>query len=251
MKRIFFWLTAFSMVFSLNLRAEPLVLESAAEQSILIELYTSEGCNSCPPAERYLNSYTDHEDLWSKYIPVAFHVDYWNDLGWKDRFSSAQYSQRQRRYATVKRQRTVYTPAFMVNGENWRPGFYNAGIDVKQSKVGALKLVIENGQVQGHFMALGGATEPAVLNLALLGMKLESRISAGENRGKHARHEFVVLSHQQYSSSSNQWRVPLPAYQGDEAMSFALVGWVSRPGDPSPVQAVGGPIASQLVSQSL
>ena len=64
--------------------AGQLVLNSGVEQVTLLELYTSQGCSSCPPAERWLNSYVDSDELWTKTVPLAFHVDYWDYLGWKD-----------------------------------------------------------------------------------------------------------------------------------------------------------------------
>ena len=70
---------------------------SGNERNQLIELYTSEGCSSCPPADRWLAQFVDHPKLWQQIIPIAFHVDYWNYLGWHDRFSLKQHSRRQER----------------------------------------------------------------------------------------------------------------------------------------------------------
>lgn len=233
-----------------QLHASPLVMESNLEQAVMIELYTSEGCSSCPPAERYLNSFSEHRELWSTYIPLAFHVDYWNDLGWKDRFSSREFSQRQRQYAALKRKRTVYTPAFIVNGDNWRPNHYGTDIDVPRETVGRLKLVVDREQgIQAEFQMLDDDTGPKLLNIALLGMGIETHIRAGENRGKQAHHKFVVLSHQQFSSTSRRWQVALPKTAEQQARSFALAAWISRPGDPTPLQAVGGAIPGDWVTQ--
>jgi len=90
--------------------AESLNLESGVEKNTLIELYTSEGCSSCPPAEEYLNNFKNKKGLWQTWIPVAFHVDYWDYIGWKDRFAAKKFGQRQRQYAKLKRTSTVYTP---------------------------------------------------------------------------------------------------------------------------------------------
>src|ERR1051326_5468046 len=80
--------------------AEPPTFESGETQNSLIELFTSEGCSSCPPAEKWLSALKTNQDLWKKTIPVAFHVDYWNHLGWRDRFSKPEFTSRQQRYAT-------------------------------------------------------------------------------------------------------------------------------------------------------
>ncbi|MDH5614701.1 MAG: DUF1223 domain-containing protein, partial [Gammaproteobacteria bacterium] len=104
--------------------AEPVTLVSGQGQKVLIELYTSEGCSSCPPAEKYLNTYRHNKELWHTYIPVAFHVDYWDYIGWKDRFASPSFSTRQRQHARERNVRSVYTPSFMVNGAGWQPGWF-------------------------------------------------------------------------------------------------------------------------------
>ena len=248
MKIFFLLLSLLWLLPHSSLYAEQLVLESQDTQSVLIELYTSEGCSSCPPAERYLNKFTDHQDLWRRFIPLAFHVDYWDYLGWKDRFSKAGYSQRQRHYAQVKNQSTVYTPAFMVNGKNWRPGFYNRDISAADVQAGKLKLIINDRQLQVTYAPRHRAQTDMQLNIALLGMGIESAIEAGENSGKQARHEFVVLSHQQYPSSPTaEWQVPMPINKYQEVTSFALVAWVSLRGNPAPLQSVGGPIPRWLL----
>jgi len=77
-------------------RADPLVLNSGKAQVTLVELYTSQGCSSCPPADRWLNEFTDSDRLWTQLVPVALHVDYWDYLGWEDPYASAENSARQR-----------------------------------------------------------------------------------------------------------------------------------------------------------
>ncbi len=94
-----------------------IVIRSPETQVSLLELYTSEGCSSCPPADRWISKLKKDDRLWSSMIPVAFHVDYWDYIGWKDRFASPEYSLRQRNYARSKNLKTVYTPGFLLNGE--------------------------------------------------------------------------------------------------------------------------------------
>ena len=74
--------------FSLQAKEKSIHLSSQNKQFILIELFTSQGCSSCPPAEKWLNQFIKDKELWEKYIPVAFHVDYWDYLGWKDPYSN-------------------------------------------------------------------------------------------------------------------------------------------------------------------
>ena len=93
---------------------------SGPQQTALIELYTSEGCSSCPPAEAWLSRLKDNPGLWKQFVPIAFHVDYWDRLGWRDRFSSQRWTERQRRYASLWESESVYTPAVVVNGREQR-----------------------------------------------------------------------------------------------------------------------------------
>src|SRR6478609_8524746 len=95
-------------------------LESGTTQTTLLELYSSEGCSSCPPAEAWMASLRDAPGLWRDFVPVVFHVAYWDRLGWRDRFASEQFTQRQYAYAARWRSDSVYTPEFVANGEQWR-----------------------------------------------------------------------------------------------------------------------------------
>src|SRR5438552_17449486 len=96
------------------------VFETGNTQSTLIELFISEGCSSCPPAEKWLSGLKSNRDLWKKIVPVAFHVDYWDRLGWRDRFAKPEFTSRQQRYAAAWGGDSGYTPGFVVNGKEWR-----------------------------------------------------------------------------------------------------------------------------------
>ncbi|MGJ8664273.1 MAG: DUF1223 domain-containing protein, partial [Marinicella sp.] len=95
MKYQFKCLLLFLMISKLSLAAQ-WETSSADEQTTLIELFTSEGCSSCPPADAFLSQFQNSDDLWNQYIPIAFHVDYWDYIGWKDVFASPEFSARQR-----------------------------------------------------------------------------------------------------------------------------------------------------------
>jgi len=92
--------------------AEDIEFNSGNKKVALVELYTSQGCSSCPPADEWLNTLKDKPGLWSKFVPVAFHVDYWDYLGWKDSFSKKEYSSRQRLHRKQGNVKVVYTPGF-------------------------------------------------------------------------------------------------------------------------------------------
>ncbi|MBI1424184.1 MAG: DUF1223 domain-containing protein [Gammaproteobacteria bacterium] len=215
-------------------------VQSGPQRTVMIELYTSEGCNSCPPAERFLNSLADNPRLWQTYIPLAFHVDYWDYLGWRDRFARPAYSQRQRDYARVLRARTVYTPEFFVNGKEWRRSLFAGMPAIPADETGVLKLSLQHTQLSASFVSAQGNPGPLQLHVALLGMGLTSEIRAGENAGRHSEHEFVVLAHAQINSENAHWQTSLPNVTDIRPTRRALVAWVSAPGNPAPLQATGG-----------
>ena len=218
-----------------------LVLDSGQQRNTLIELYTSEGCSSCPPAEALLNRFVDDPELWTRYIPVAFHVDYWDYLGWRDPYAAAQHSARQRQYANSGNTRAVYTPGFMVNGKEWRPRFREQRPALEKTTAGRLRITVRDQHLEARYSeAERAAAEPLVLHVAILGLDLHTRIQAGERAGREARHEFVVLNHQQFESAGGQWRFALDQAAANAEGRTALAAWVSRPGDLTPVQATGG-----------
>src|SRR4051812_5188527 len=149
--------------------------ESGETQSSLIELFTSEGCSSCPPAEKWLSALKSSSDLWKKVVPVAFHVDYWDHLGWRDRFAKPEFTSRQQRYAAAWGGDSVYTPSFVVNGKEWRGWFGSNAMPITSTKVGVLRVSVgDNGKVSATFAQETMQSQPLALNVALLGNDLES-----------------------------------------------------------------------------
>ena len=119
---------------------------SGPQQTALIELYTSEGCSSCPPAEAWMSRLKDSPGLWKQFVPIAFHVDYWDRLGWRDRFSSQRWTERQRRYASLWQSESVYTPAVVVNGREQR-GLPGASLSQPNEKqAGVLDVTTSDGK---------------------------------------------------------------------------------------------------------
>ena len=213
---------------------------SGEEQNVMLELFTSQGCSSCPPAERYLNSFKQHPGLWDDFVPLAFHVDYWDYLGWKDRFSHPDNSNRQRQYARYHRMRTVYTPGFFTNGREWRRGLFSSDPEKPGKRVGNLKVIVRGSDVEARFNPVGGEQNAYVLNLAILGMGMQTAIQAGERRGSHSRHDFVVLGHKQVSADQARWNTSLPVAEFARADNYALVAWLTTNRDPLPIQVTGG-----------
>lgn len=218
--------------------AEPLHFASGTDKNTLVELFTSEGCSSCPPAENFLNSLKNKDELWKKWIPVAFHVDYWDYIGWKDEYATKENGYRQSRYASLRRASTVYTPAFMVNGESWRRGIFSSSIPEEEASAGKLIVTVDGKNVTAHYQFEN--TKRLKLNIAVLGMGLTSHIERGENEGRTAKHEFVVVGLNSTVSDNLKWDVRLPKLHYTKATEYALAVWVSEMHDPTPLQVTGG-----------
>jgi len=216
------------------------VLQSGPQRTTMIELYTSEGCNSCPPAEHFLNSLTDDKRLWKTYIPLALHVDYWDYLGWRDHYATAANSERQRTYGKLLQARTIYTPEFIVNGKEWRRGFFGGLPATTSEQAGVLRVVRQDRQLSVSYLPESPGPSSLQLHVAVLGMGLNSDIRAGENAGRRTTHQFVLLSHTQLVSDKHAWQTVIPPVGNFRPARKALVVWVSEPGNPTPLQATGG-----------
>jgi len=212
---------------------------SGASKVPLLELYTSEGCSSCPPADNWLSKYQQHPKLWRKVIPLAFHVDYWNHLGWNDPFANKNNSQRQYRYKHNGNVRAVYTPGFVYNGKESRNWFYRSSLPAIEENAGNLTVHRDGTIITATFDDNNPLQTPLLLNITLLGFDLETTVPAGENKGRILKHNFVVLGHQQSLSKEKQWQTTLPTAVVISDKT-ALAAWISSPDNPSPIQATGG-----------
>jgi hypothetical protein len=225
--------------------AEPLRFSSGTSRVALIELYTSEGCSSCPPADQWLASRADKPGLWTEFVPVEFHVNYWDSLGWKDRLSTPDFTAREYAYAAAWGSGNVYTPCFVRNGAEWKPlwgGSAEAG-----GPSGRLTVEVEAGACRASYTPSAGEDKGAYeLHVALLGGGLSSKVTAGENDGHTLTHEFVVIGFARTAltrtapGSALQASVPLPQPIVQDAKRHALAAWVTRNDDLVSVQATGG-----------
>ncbi len=194
----------------------------------VIELYTSEGCSSCPPADAYLARIADRKDV----LAIAFHVDYWDSLGWRDRFALPEAVHRQERYARNLGRSSVYTPQWVVNGvTDGVPG------RLPTAPVGATPLqaadlrIRRSGEV--FDIEVGPGARPArscdVL-LVSIAARAQSVISRGENAGRSLQHANLVRSLQvlgSWSGEAREFAVPrasLPSDATDLAVLVQLDG---------------------------
>jgi len=219
--------------------------ESGVTQTTLLELFTSEGCSSCPPAEKRLSQLKSSPDLWKKIVPIAFHVDYWDGLGWPDRFAKAEFTQRQRRYAASWPTGAVYTPTFVVNGKEW-PGFFNreAAPKAGPEKVGILAVALKGeSEAVATFSPENATRGPLKLEVALLGTNLQSDVKRGENSGRKLHHDFVVLdlAKTDMVNEGNRWTGTVSiSTKAEVDKPTALVAWIKSAETAPPIQATGG-----------
>lgn len=177
---------------------------------VVVELFTSEGCSSCPPADELVAKVQKQYQDQPVYI-LAFHVDYWNRLGWKDAFSSADYSQRQEAYAKSLHIQSVYTPQIVINGKREFVGSQeeslrnaivsglakpsSAQIDLTTIKNTGSKIYVNYGLI--------GATKYSEVVLALVQKSAQTHVKAGENSGHILSHVQIVRQMQRVSIRSN------------------------------------------------
>lgn len=232
-----------------------LLYKSTSEPVAVLELFTSEGCSSCPPAEHWVNNLTEAEGLWEDLFPVAFHVDYWDYLGWDDPFASSEWSNRQRRHRQLRNTSGVYTPGMLISGYEWH-GWRRNEPPPRLRPEGELVLRVseQTGQFTAKYEAQTTADQPSgeayELRIALLGFGLETQVKAGENRGRFLTHDFVVLDMLNGASAAHEWRGPLPdSPHAKIAKRLAVVAWVSKPGTQRPLQVVGGWLPASVARQ--
>jgi hypothetical protein len=178
-------------------------IRSGPKTAVLVELYTSEGCSSCPPADRWLSGFSGvvaNGDV----VPLAFHVNYWDDLGWKDAYADARYTRRQRDMASIAGAGYVYTPQVVLGGRDF-PGWSSqrsamAAFDSVRRKDAPVTLAIAlrlaaDRTLTAEVDATAAATlaqANLVLVTAVSQNGLGSKVTAGENRGESLKHDFVV-----------------------------------------------------------
>ena len=209
------FLFALLALFVGNAQAAQCSAKSSAKTVALVELYTSEGCDSCPPADRWLSSLGPRGFAPDRVVPIALHVDYWDYIGWKDPYARQAHSARQRKMAKLARAAMVYTPQVLLQGRyfrGWGSGAFEhevARVNARPAKARiALSLDTRRQdafEVEAAAELLEAPQNPEIaFFLGAYENKLVSEVKAGENRGKLLPHDYVVL----------QWAGPLEFKSG-------------------------------------
>jgi len=196
---------------------------SPVTTTALVELYTSEGCDSCPPADRWLSSLGTRGYAPDRVVPIALHVDYWDYIGWKDPYARQAHSARQRKMARLARAAMVYTPQVLLQGQDfrrWSDGSFAQAVSKINAQPAKARISLNlNAQRRDAFEVevaaelLGASPDPEIaLFLGAYENKLVSEVKAGENRGKTLPHDYVVL----------QWAGPIEFRAGRLAERHVL-----------------------------
>jgi hypothetical protein len=211
---------------------------SPANTQALLELFTSDGCDSCPPANARAAAWLKSKSA----IPVSYHVTYWNYLGWPDPFSQSAFDARQNAYARSARNTRVYTPAFFLNGREWATWHRDSqALRQEVTQTAPLRLQVDlvaaadrSVDVRVRIDPIPGQTAPdpdnTQLGLLLVQDGVISRPAAGELKGVELRHEHVVRSSQILQSRqawqrSHVHRFALPGYEAATPARWAVVAY--------------------------
>jgi len=185
---------------------------------VVVELFTSEGCSSCPPADRLLSEIVNTSDEEVEVIGLSFHVDYWDYIGWKDPYANEDFTYRQRAYARRFINNTIYTPQMVVNGkyefvgssrDRWRRAY------TKEKANNFTQLDVSALEIDGNKLILDVSSKSidrSILNVAIVERGLSQKVIRGENRGRNLSHDNVVRAFdaRQFDGKKNHFELTLP-----------------------------------------
>jgi len=229
---------------------------SVAQRTSVLELYTSEGCSSCPPADHWLSTLPARGLTADRVVALAFHVDYWDSLGWPDRMASPQFSARQREQAQRNRAGFVYTPQLLLNGADYRALFSAGRLEARLAELDRVRpaaelslsqRIIEGAvEVELQVRALPGSARRPQIYVAITESRLQSQIQAGENRGKLLHHDFVVRKLigplPLAAEGTTRWHAVLGLAPHWKRADVALAAFVQDERDGDILQALSAPL---------
>jgi hypothetical protein len=229
--------------------------ESASKPGILVELFTSEGCSSCPPADEVLRQLDAQAGKTSSQLVVlSEHVDYWDRTGWRDRFSSHEYTERQEEYTQRLHVPEPYTPEMVVDGKSEFLGndtdrlqaalrdaaaHQKASLQISAQEINPTQLMVDL-----TVGSLPGGSKRADLYLALADNQDQTQVKGGENSGRSLQHVAVLRSLQKVGridSQGGQKQVKLRLPKSDTPLSFRIVAFVQ--------ESDNGPVLGAAVKQ--
>lgn len=207
---------------------------TASSGFAVVELFTSEGCSSCPPAERVLNELK--QEYNNKIQVLEFHVDYWNYLGWKDVYSDHNYTLRQQQYAQTMHLSSNYTPQAVVNGTKEMVGSdrskltntINAQLSQTAANIIKLSAISHNSNVTVNFQVTGATGNG--LNIALVQKTTEVDVKNGENGGRRLKHINVVREFRTLPANQDNGTISLTLPTGLAAKDCSIIAYTQQNG---------------------
>jgi hypothetical protein len=182
---------------------------SSATMARVIELYTSEGCSSCPQADHWLSRMASDIEVRPDAVALAFHVDYWDRLGWKDRFASAAYTARQSQQQASNGARFSYTPQVVMDGKDQKD-WINTRLPLKAAAPAQaqISLTREGNQFNANVAPVAGGPTRLAAYWAVTELNHVTSVKAGENEGVTLKHDFVVREYKPVSAWSGKLDTP-------------------------------------------
>jgi hypothetical protein len=233
-------------------------VSSGSNRVALLELYTSEGCSSCPPADRWLSSLAAKGVGSERIVPLALHVDYWDYIGWRDRFAQPGFTERQRQMALLGNSTLVYTPQLMLNGRdfrNWRnSGRFERELAAINSSAAQATIRLTLKRPRPDSLDVSTATQNTqegnhALFLALYENNLSSVVKQGENAGATLHHDFVVRKwlgpFALNRKSPASWRHEIKLDMEWNSKALGLAAFVQNTATGEVLQAVSRPLCTE------
>jgi len=211
--------------------------QSQGEPFAVVELFSSQGCSACPSADFLVSKLT----AWARQnkepvYPLVFHVDYWNNLGWRDVFSREAFTQRQKDYARIFKAEGVYSPEIIVNGSDAFVGSdedrLQKTLDHELSIPAVVTLHISKIMQKGHLIVsyqTQGFFHGDVVNVALVERGLSTDVTAGENAGRTLHHNNVVREFRTVPLTASNAQITIPLDKIFDSMQASVIVYVQNP----------------------
>lgn len=206
-------------------------ITETANSFAVIELFTSEGCSSCPPADAAVAK--ANKEFAGKVYVLGFHVDYWNQLGWRDQFSSSAWTNRQKHYAELLNLNSIYTPQIVVNGKKEFVGSNEAAlkstIEEELKIEPAVNITLTAQKVKDKTISVAytlSKENSAVLNIALVQLQATTEVKKGENQNRTLSHINIVREMKMIRNAKSTGTTELSLPSGAETNGFAVIAYL-------------------------
>ena len=216
--------------------ALPAQASNGSEPFVVLELFTSQGCSSCPPADLYLKKVAERaREQNLRVYPLSFHVDYWDYLGWRDPFSSQQFTKRQRNYTNSFRIQSMYTPQMIVNGLYEFGGYKSNYADrlireflAQKPKTNLNFTTKRDANTLKINYLVKPVVENSILNFAIVQETTNNDVKSGENRGRKLAHANVVRTFKSIRNPTATGNIELNIPEGLDPSNTTVIGYIQH-----------------------